>query len=57
MENDASSYIADMAIEQRKIAIRAELTTSVFRLDMLIFESRTIPADGVAREMREQHGR
>lgn len=46
MDIEASSYIASLAIELRKIALRAGLTTSVFLLDMLILENKGRIAEG-----------
>ena len=40
MDDDASRYIATLATELRKIALRAGLATSVFLLDMLIMENQ-----------------
>ncbi len=54
MDNEASSYIASLAIELRKIAQQARLTTSVYLLDMLIRENNGRIAEGEERRRQEQ---
>lgn len=54
MDDDASLYIATLATELRKNALRAGLATSVFLLDMLILENKGRIAEGEERRRQEQ---
>lgn len=54
MDNEASRYIASLAVELREIALRAGLTTSVYLLDMLILENKGRIAEGEERRRQEE---
>ena len=54
MDNEASRYIASLAVELREIALRAGLTTSVYLLDMLILENKGRIAGGEERRRQEE---